>query len=136
MLGELPLTSTRPTVGADKNHDTRAWVAAVRAMGITPHVAQSTRYRSSAIDRRTTRHSGYALSERCRKKVEQPFGWMKTVGLREAAAPRREEGRLDRLLHRGGVQPRALADADRATRVTTRSVDGNDRSSESTNYHQ
>ena len=59
-------------------------------MGITPHVAQSTRYRSSAIDRRTTRHPGYALSERCRKKVEQPFGWMKTVGL------------LRKLRHRGG----------------------------------
>jgi transposase len=90
MLGELPLTSHRPTVGADKNYDTRAWVAAVRVLGITPHVAQSTRYRSSAIDRRTTRHPGYALSERCRKKVEQPFGWMKTVGL------------LRKLRHRGG----------------------------------
>jgi transposase len=90
MLGELPLTTRRPTVGADKNSDTRAWVAAVRAMGITPHVAQSTRYRSSAIDRRTTRYPGYALSERCRKKVEQPFGWMKTVGL------------LRKLRHRGG----------------------------------
>ena len=90
MLGELPLTARRLTVGADKNYDTRAWVAAVRAMGITPHVAQSTRYRASAIDRRTTRHPGYALSERCRKKVEQPFGWMKTVGL------------LRKLRHRGG----------------------------------
>src|SRR5687767_5516908 len=90
MLGELPLTAKRPTVGADKNYDTRAWVAAVRAMGITPHVAQSTRYRSSAIDRRTTRHPGYAQSERCRKKIEQPFGWMKTVGL------------LRKLRHRGG----------------------------------
>ena len=90
LLGELPLTARRPTVGADKNYDTRAWVAAVRAMGITPHVAQSTRYRASAIDRRTTRHPGYALSERCRKKVEQPFGWMKTVGL------------LRKLRHRGG----------------------------------
>jgi hypothetical protein len=90
MLGELPLTTRRPTVGADKNYDTRAWVAAVRAMGITPHVAQSRRYRSSAIDRRTTRHPGYAVSERCRKKIEQPFGWMKTVGL------------LRKLRHRGG----------------------------------
>src|SRR5262245_4335319 len=81
MLGELPLTTRRLTVGADKNYDTRAWVAAVRTMGITPHVAQAVRYRSSAIDRRTTRHPGYAVSERCRKQVEQPFGWMKTVGL-------------------------------------------------------
>jgi transposase len=90
MLGELPLTTRRPTVGADKNYDTRAWVAAVRTMGITPHVAQSTRYRASAIDGRTTRHPGYAVSQRCRKKVEQPFGWMKTVGL------------LRKLRHRGG----------------------------------
>lgn len=90
MLGELPLTARRVTVGGDKNFDMPAWVAAVRRMGITPHVAQHTTNRRSAIDGRTTRHSGYALSQRCRKKVEQPFGWMKTVGL------------LRKLRHRGG----------------------------------
>ena len=90
MLGELPLTTRRVTVGADKNFDMPAWVAAVRQMGITPHVAQHTTKRRSAIDGRTTRHPGYALSQRCRKKVEQPFGWMKTVGL------------LRKLRHRGG----------------------------------
>jgi transposase len=90
MLGELPLTTRRVTVGADKNFDMPAWVAAVRQMGITPHVAQHTTNRRSAIDGRTTRHPGYALSQRCRKKVEQPFGWMKTVGL------------LRKLRHRGG----------------------------------
>jgi transposase len=90
MLGELPLTTRRVTVGGDKNFDMPAWVAAVRQMGITPHVAQHTTKRRSAIDGRTTRHSGYALSQRCRKKVEQPFGWMKTVGL------------LRKLRHRGG----------------------------------
>lgn len=90
MLGELPLTTRRITVGADKNFDMRAWVTAVRQMGITPHVAQHTTKRRSAIDARTTRHPGYALSQRCRKKVEQPFGWMKTVGL------------LRKLRHRGG----------------------------------
>ena len=90
MLGELPLTTRRVTVGADKNYDARAWVRAVRLMGITPHVAQNTTYRRSAIDGRTTRHPGYAYSQRCRKKVEQPFGWMKTVGL------------LRKLRHRGG----------------------------------
>ena len=90
MLGELPLTTRRLTVGGDKNFDTTTWVDAVRQMGITPHVAQHTRRRRSAIDRRTTRHLGYALSQRCRKKVEQPFGWMKTVGL------------LRKLRHRGG----------------------------------
>lgn len=90
MLGELPLTTRGVTVGADKNFDMPAWVAAVRQMGITPHVAQHTTKRRSAIDGRTTRHPGYALSQRCRKKVEQPFGWMKTVGL------------LRKLRHRGG----------------------------------
>ena len=90
MLGELPLTTRRVTVGADKNFDMPAWVAAVRQMGITPHVAQHTTQRRSAIDGRTTRHPGYAVSQRCRKKVEQPFGWMKTVGL------------LRKLRHRGG----------------------------------
>jgi transposase len=91
MLGELPLTSRRVTVGADKLYDTRAWVAAVRTMGITPHVAQHARPgRRSAIDGRTTRHAGYALSQRKRKLVEQAFGWMKTVGL------------FRKLRHRGG----------------------------------
>jgi transposase len=90
MLGELPLTTRRLTVGADKGYDARTWVRAVRTMGITPHVAQNVTHRRSAIDQRTTRHPGYALSQRCRKKVEQPFGWMKTVGL------------LRKLRHRGG----------------------------------
>jgi transposase len=90
MLAELPLTTRRLTVGADKNYDTRAWVAAVRAMRITPHVAQHTTHRRSAIDGRTTRPTGYAISQRRRKLVEQPFGWMKTVGL------------LRKLRHRGG----------------------------------
>lgn len=89
-LGELPVTARRVTVGGDKNFDMPAWVAAVRRMGITPHVAQHTTRRRSAIDARTTRHAGYAVSQRCRKKVEQPFGWMKTVGL------------LRKLRHRGG----------------------------------
>ena len=90
MLGELPLTTRRVTVGGDKNFDMPAWVAAVRQMGITPHVAQHTTNRRSAIDGRTTRHPGYALSQRCRQKIEQPFGWMKTVGP------------LRKLRHRGG----------------------------------
>ena len=81
MLGELPLTSRRVTVGADKAYDTRAWVAAVRQMRITPHVAQNLfSYGGSAINGRTTRHPGYRLSHRKRKLVEQAFGWMKTVG--------------------------------------------------------
>jgi transposase len=92
MLGELPLTTRHPTVGADKLYDTREWVAAVRSMHITPHVAQHVQRhgRRSAIDARTTRHAGYALSQRKRKLVEQAFGWMKTVAL------------LRKLHHRGG----------------------------------
>jgi transposase len=91
MLGELPLTSRHVTVGADKLYDVAAWVAAVRCMGITPHVAQSTARRGgSALDGRTVRHAGYALSQRKRKLVEQAFGWMKTVGL------------FRKLRHRGG----------------------------------
>jgi len=71
----------RATVGADKGYDSRAFVEAARAIGVTPHVAQNTSNRSSAIDERTTRHAGYEISQWKRKLVEQPFGWMKTVGL-------------------------------------------------------
>ena len=66
------------TVGADKGYDVASFVAAVRDLDITPHVAQKARW--SAIDGRTTRHPGYAVSGRKRKLVEQVFGWMKTVG--------------------------------------------------------
>ena len=68
------------TTGGDKNYDTRECVEAMRERRVTPHVAQNTRRRSSAIDGRTTRHPGYALSQRARKRVEEIFGWMKTVG--------------------------------------------------------
>ena len=73
--------SRRLTLGADKNYDTRDFVSTVREMQITPHVAQNTTGRSSAIDARTTRHAGYALSQQKRKRVEQAFGWMKMIGL-------------------------------------------------------
>jgi len=69
------------TLGADKGYDTRDFVAAVRLLGVTPHVAQNTRHRASAIDGRTTRHAGYAVSQQRRKRVEEIFGWLKTVGL-------------------------------------------------------
>ena len=68
------------TVGLDKGYDTRDLVARLRARHITPHVAQNTAGRRSAIDGRTTRHAGYAISQRIRMKVEEIFGWMKTVG--------------------------------------------------------
>jgi len=68
------------TLGGDKNYDTRDCVQAMRQRGVTPHVARNTSRRRSAIDGRTTRHPGYALSQRLRKRVEEIFGWMKTVG--------------------------------------------------------
>lgn len=69
------------TLGADKGYDTRACVAAQRQRGVTPHVAQNdTARHPSAIDGRTTRHAGYGVSQRIRKRVEEVFGWMKTVG--------------------------------------------------------
>ena len=80
MLGRLPKTKRRRTVAADKGYDTADFVAGVRELGFTPHVAQNTSNRRSAIDGRTTRHGGYAVSQRIRKRVEEPFGWVKTVG--------------------------------------------------------
>jgi transposase len=68
------------TIGGDKNYDTRDCVEAIRHRRVTPHVARNTARRSSAIDGRTTRHAGYAMSQRARKRVEEIFGWMKTVG--------------------------------------------------------
>ena len=68
------------TLGGDKNYDTRGCVEAMRQRGVTPHVARNTSGRRSAIDGRTTRHGGYAVSQRIRKRVEEIFGWMKTVG--------------------------------------------------------
>src|SRR5437016_12757025 len=67
----------RITVAGDKGYDTRDLVAGLRTMHVTPHVAQHTTRRRSAIDARTTRHPGYAISQQKRKRVEQGFGWMK-----------------------------------------------------------
>ena len=82
------------TLGGDKGYDTAAFVAGVRARGLVPHVAQNTAGRRSRIDRRTTRHPGYAISQRKRKLVEQTFGWLKTVAL------------LRKLRHRGTAKVR------------------------------
>jgi IS5 family transposase len=76
------------TVGGDKGFDVPSFVAGVRALGVTPHVAQ--KVTGSAIDDRTTRHAGYAISQQRRKLIEQVFGWLKTVG------------GLRKLRHRGG----------------------------------
>jgi transposase len=80
LLAELPGTKRR-TVGADKAYDTADFVAAARTMQVTAHVAQNVNARGgSAIDARTTRHPGYEASQCARKRVEEPFGWAKTVG--------------------------------------------------------
>jgi transposase len=78
----------RGTVGADRGYNVPNFVAAVRRLGLTPHVAEKAQY--NAIDGRVTRTPGYVVSQRQRKLVEQVFGWMKTVGL------------LRKLRHRGG----------------------------------
>ena len=76
------------TVGGDKAFDVASFVESVRTLGVTPHVAQKDKY--TAIDARTTRHGGYAISQQKRKLIEQVFGWMKTIG------------GLRKLRHRGG----------------------------------
>lgn len=80
MVGRIE--GTHPvTVGADKGYDTQEFVSDLRDRNATPHVAQNTTNRRSAIDGRTTRHAGYGVSQQKRKRVEEIFGWMKTVGL-------------------------------------------------------
>jgi transposase len=72
--------SERITVGGDKGFDSADFVADLRALNVTPHIAQNTTNRASAIDGRTTRHPGYEISQKKRKLVEEPFGWGKTIG--------------------------------------------------------
>ena len=88
MVADVPRRQI--TLGGDKGYDYPAFIAELRHLQVTPHVAQNTTKRRSAIDRRTTRHAGYAISQRMRKRVEEVFGWLKTVGL------------LRKLRHRGG----------------------------------
>jgi Transposase DDE domain len=80
MLDALP-DAGHKTVGADQAYDTAAFVASSRAAGVTPHVAQNINaHRGSNIDRRTTRHAGYRLSQVVRKRIEEANGWIKEVG--------------------------------------------------------
>ncbi|SRR6266436_2847091 len=81
MLEQIP-GEGRVTVGGDKNYDTKDFVAECRNLHVTPHVAQNEkRPGGSALDERTTRHAGYAVSQRKRKRIEECFGWMKTIAL-------------------------------------------------------
>ena len=77
MLTRLPTTARRRTVAGDKGYDTKGFVAEARMLGFTPHIAQNTSRQRSAIDGRTTRHPGHAVSQRIRKRIEEPFGWIK-----------------------------------------------------------
>ena len=81
----------RITVGGDKNFDTAGFVAALQELNATPHVAQNTSNRRSAIDGRTTRHPGYAVSQRIRKRIEEGFGWIKEIALQRRARHRGKE---------------------------------------------
>jgi len=86
LVASLP--HRRVTVGGDKGYFTRGFVDTLRALGATPHVALKAKSRT--FDRRTTRHPGYAISQRARKRIEEIFGWMRTIG------------GLRKLRHRGG----------------------------------
>jgi hypothetical protein len=80
LLGRLPRRRRRRTVAADKAYDTKSFVADCRDIGVTPHVAQNASgHRRSAIDGRTTRHPGHRTSQRVRPRIEEPFGWIKTI---------------------------------------------------------
>ena len=79
MAAQIP-GDGRVTVGGDKNYDTAEMVEQWRGLNVTPHVAQNNTHRRSAIDQRTTRHPGYLISQQKRKRVEEIFGWLKTVG--------------------------------------------------------
>ena len=83
MLRRLPRCARRRTLGGDKGYDTPDFIGGVRALGFTPHISPNRhRYRRcSTVDGRTTRHGGYAVSQRKRKLVEEGFGWHKCVGL-------------------------------------------------------
>ena len=110
MLENLP--GTQPvTVGGDKGFDTQGFVAECRNINVTPHVAQNhKRNGGSAIDGRTTRHPGYAISQRKRKRIEECFGWLKTIALmRKLRHPWSLQGGLDLHVRLRGLQSGAHA---------------------------
>jgi len=82
LMAERLEGARRVTIAADKGYDTKDFVKEMRSMNVTPHVSQNLkRAGGSAIDQRTTRHTGYEISQRKRKRIEEVFGWMKTVGM-------------------------------------------------------
>lgn len=97
------------TVGADKNYDTADFVAGCRERGCTPHVSQNHTNRRSAIDARTTRYPGYRISTIKRKRIEEPFGWIKTVGGLDPASWQRPS-RVVLRAHRRSLQSRSYSE--------------------------
>jgi len=79
LLRRLPASARRRTVAGDKGYDTREFVAGCGVIRFTPYVAPNTANRRSAIDGRTTLHAGHLMSQCIRKRIEEPFGWRKTI---------------------------------------------------------
>jgi IS5 family transposase len=101
------------TLGADKGYDRKEFVLELREHQVTPHVARKP---TSIIDARTTRHPGYAISQQKRKRIEEIYGWLKTVGgLRKNSSSWSRQGRLDVHLCAGRLQPGQ--DAQSAARI-------------------
>jgi hypothetical protein len=119
LLRRLPQRARRRTVAGDKGYDTRDFIAGCRELGVTPHVSQNTTNRRSAIDARTTRHPGHVVSLRIRKRIEEPFGWMKTVaGGRKLRYVGLQRNRAWFLMTRSGVQPHPYHRPGRPGRLT------------------
>ena len=119
----LEMVAARPgnhriTLGADKAYDVAGFVADLRQYNATPHVAQNTTNRRSAIDRRTTRHPGYAVSGRVRKRIEEVFGWSKAIAGLARPRPRPRPCRLDVHLDCHCLQPGAAAQVHRGVDMT------------------
>jgi len=113
LMAEGLASGKRVTMGGDKAYDTQEFVRELRGMNITPHVAQNTTNRRSAVDERTTRHAGYEVSQRKRKRVEQSFGWMEDGGdAKKSEAARNREGRVAVYLHRSCLQLVPIAKPD------------------------
>jgi hypothetical protein len=106
MVKQIP-GRRRATLGADDQYDCQEFVDCLRTLHVTPHVAQKERTR----DARTTRHSGYAASHRFRKRVEEVFGWLKTVGLSADGLTGTRARGLGVHLRGGRLQLSAAADA-------------------------
>ena len=102
----------RITLGADKGYDAEDFVNELRSMNVTPHIARNIAGRRSAVDGRTTRHPGYALSQRIRKRIEEGFGWGKEFGLLRRIPDARPRARRHglRLLGRS-LQPHTPTEA-------------------------